>query len=468
MRHDEGNLWLRVAVDAAMAILGLFVGYWSRYNLPPFNHSITGGAEPDFVHYLAAAPVLALTVIGVFGLMRVYRVRRGLLFIDELFSLIGAMAVVGLFDLALIGLYRGFSYSRLTFFYWLVWGGILIALARYLFRLRRGRRRLRGLDMDRALVVGSGPASDLLIQRLRMFPDYGYRVEGVLTDDLPAGEKTGGVEVLAGIEALVEMVQGGEIDVVFFALSSVSQERILELIDECRRSEVEFRLLPGMLELMTSRVSAEHIDGIPILLFRHGLDMEGSATGLKRAFDLVGASLGLIVTSPFLLLIALLVKLTSPGPVILHQERVGMHGRTFQMHKFRSMRVNAEIESGPVWATTADPRRTPIGRVLRRLSLDELPQLWNIVRGDMSLVGPRAERPTFVREFSLRWPRYADRQLVRPGLAGWAQANDLRGQTPVEERLIYDLYYIENWSLAFDLKILLITVARVWTHKNAY
>lgn len=145
-----------------------------------------------------------------------------------------------------------------------------------------------------------------------------------------------------------------------------------------------------------------------------------------------------------------------------------MNGRAFQTHKFRSMRVDAESRSGPVWASAGDPRRTVAGRVLRRLSLDELPQLWNIVRGDMSLVGPRPERPNFVAEFSKRMPRYCDRQLVRPGLAGWAQANDLRGQTPVEERLVYDLYYIENWSLAFDIKIILITLASVWTHKNAY
>jgi lipopolysaccharide/colanic/teichoic acid biosynthesis glycosyltransferase len=167
-------------------------------------------------------------------------------------------------------------------------------------------------------------------------------------------------------------------------------------------------------------------------------------------------------------LIALLVKASSPGPVILSQERIGMGGRPFRMHKFRSMRTDAEARSGPVWAARDDPRRTGVGRVLRRISFDELPQLWNILVGEMSLVGPRAERPRFVREFTSRLPRYDDRHRVRPGLAGWAQANDLRGQTPVEERLIYDLYYIENWSLAFDLKILLITLFRVWTHKNAY
>jgi exopolysaccharide biosynthesis polyprenyl glycosylphosphotransferase len=231
---------------------------------------------------------------------------------------------------------------------------------------------------------------------------------------------------------------------------------------------VEVWILPGMLDLTSTLVRADQIDGIPLLRLRHGLDIQGPKTALKRLFDVVVAGLGLILVSPLLALIALAIKLTSSGPVLIHQERVGMHGRPFTTHKFRSMRVDAEAQTGPVWASASDPRRTPVGRVLRRLSLDELPQLWNVVKGEMSLVGPRPERPNFVAEFSRRLPRYPDRHLVRPGLAGWAQANDLRGQTPVEERLIYDLYYIENWSLAFDIKILLITLARVWTHKNAY
>jgi exopolysaccharide biosynthesis polyprenyl glycosylphosphotransferase len=223
-----------------------------------------------------------------------------------------------------------------------------------------------------------------------------------------------------------------------------------------------------MLELMTTQVTADQIDGIPLLQLRHGLDIQGPKTVIKRAFDMAVALTALVLLSPLFALIALMVKLTSAGPVLIHQDRVGMRGRVFTTHKFRSMRAGAETETGPVWAAPDDDRRTAPGRLLRRLSLDELPQLWNILKGEMSLVGPRPERPKFVAEFRARLPRYDDRHLVRPGLAGWAQANDLRGQTPVEERLIYDLYYIENWSLAFDIKILLITLARVWTHKNAY
>jgi exopolysaccharide biosynthesis polyprenyl glycosylphosphotransferase len=263
-------------------------------------------------------------------------------------------------------------------------------------------------------------------------------------------------------------VKNRRVEIVFMALPDVSQDRVLHLMDSCNGSGAEFRVVPSMLELMTTQVTADQLDGIPLLQFRHGLDIAGPKILLKRVFDCAVAGLGLLVLSPVLLVLAVLVRVTSPGPVLIRQERVGRRGRTFQMHKFRTMRDNAEEETGPVWAAADDPRRTRTGRVLRRFSLDELPQLWNVVRGEMSLVGPRPERPVFVREFSQRLLRYSDRHQARPGITGWAQVNDLRGQTPVEERLLYDLYYIENWSLQFDLKIILITVVRVFTHKNAY
>jgi exopolysaccharide biosynthesis polyprenyl glycosylphosphotransferase len=453
-----------------MAVLALAVAYYVRFHIYPGASYIPGGEAPDPGHYVAAAPVVGLTVVAVFALMGVYRLRRGILFLDELFSMIGAVAVAFLVVLALVGLYRvnGFTYSRLTAFYWAPAAVLLVALARYAIRRYEAEQRARGNGADRALVVGWGAAADLLVQRLRMFPDYGYELVGVLADRLEQGEEVAGVPVRGRTDEIGRVLVEDAVDTVFFALSDVSHERVLRLIDCCRERKVEVRILPGMLEMMTTQVTGDQIDGIPLLQLRHGLDVQGPKTAVKRAFDVVTAGIGLIVISPLLALLALLVAVSSHGPVLISQERVGMHGRTFRALKFRSMRDDAEAVTGPVWAAVRDPRRTAVGRVLRRLSLDELPQLWNIVRGEMSLVGPRPERPTFVAEFSKRMPRYCDRHLVRPGLAGWAQANDLRGQTPVEERLIYDLYYIENWSLAFDIKILLITLARVWTHKNAY
>ncbi len=461
---------IRVLSDAIMAALAVAFAYWFRYQVIGARIPLTGGEVPDPQRYQQAAPLVALVVVVTFWLTGSYRQRRGIEFIDEMFALTGSLAVAAVVVLAAIGLFREphFEFSRLVFVIWVIASAVALLISRYLLRRYQASRRARGVGADRALVVGWGAAADLLIQRMRMFPDYGYQLVGLLADQVEPGTELAGVEVLGTVDDLPRIVAAGEADVVFIALTDVSHERLLSLMERCGEDSVDFRIVPSMLEIMTTQVTADQLDGIPLLQFRRGLDIDGPAQAVKRAFDFTLAGLGLVVLSPVMLFIALLVKLTSPGPVLHRQERVGLHGRTFRMLKFRSMRTDAEVRTGPVWASKDDPRRTLIGRVIRRLSLDELPQFWNILVGDMSMVGPRAERPNFVREFTAHNPRYADRLRVRPGLAGWAQANDLRGQTPVEERLIYDLYYIENWSLAFDLKILLITLFRVWTHKNAY
>ena len=457
----------QLASDVLMSVAALGIAYWIRFGLKVPRY-IPGGEPPSPGHYALAAPVLALTVIVVFALMGVYRHRRGVLFIDELFGVVGALTVTGVVVLAMMGIDREFSYSRVTLAYWLVLTAFLAALARYGLRRWAAARRAAGIGADRALVIGHGAAADLVIQRVRMFPDYGYQLAGVVSDVLPSGTDFRGVPVLGSTVQLPELLRQERVSVVFVALVDVSQDQVLHLVDSCRESGAECRIVPSMLEIMTTAVTGDQLDGIPLLQLRRGLDIDGPAAASKRASDVVVSGLGLLLASPLLAVIAVLVKLTSPGPVLISQERVGRRGEPFRMVKFRTMRDDAEAESGPVWATAGDPRRTGVGAFLRRFSLDELPQLWNIFKGEMSLVGPRAERPVFVREFDSRLNHYGDRHRVRPGLTGWAQANDMRGQTPVEERLIYDLYYIENWSLAFDLKIILITLFRVFTHKNAY
>jgi exopolysaccharide biosynthesis polyprenyl glycosylphosphotransferase len=464
----------QVLSDAVMAVLALALAYWFRFNVYP--KYIPGGEPPDPGHYLAAAPVVALSLVTVFALMKVYRYRRGVQFVDELFSVLGAMAVTALVVGSGIGLYRegppngapSFTYSRVTFIYWVVGAFMLVVAARYTLRRYWAAQRARGIGADRVVVLGNGAAADLIIQRIRMFPDYGYRLVGVLTDDLTEGSSFNGVKVLGHTRELRRVVLNRKVGTVFVAESNMDHERLLRLVDDCRELGTDVRIVPGMLELMTTQVTADQVDGIPLLQLRRGLDIDGPKATFKRGFDLVVAALGLVLLAPLLLLIGLGVGLSSRGPVLVHQDRVGLRERCFRMHKFRTMRVDAEVDTGPVWTSQSDPRRTAIGRVLRRLSLDELPQLWNVLVGEMSLVGPRPERPVFVSDFKRKLERYRDRHLVRPGLTGWAQVNDLRGQTPVGERLIYDLYYIENWSLAFDLKIILITLFRVFTHKNAY
>ncbi|TMD41417.1 MAG: exopolysaccharide biosynthesis polyprenyl glycosylphosphotransferase [Chloroflexi bacterium] len=243
---------------------------------------------------------------------------------------------------------------------------------------------------------------------------------------------------------------------------------MLHLIKTCDDLQVDFRMLPDVFEIITTRVSADVVDGIPLVGVRRS-QVEGLGLVLKRAFDLVLAVLLLGLLSPILLLLALAIRLSSTkGPVLFRQERVGKDGQIFTLLKFRSMIPDAEAATGPVFATADDQRRTAIGRLIRRFSLDELPQLLNIVRGDMSLVGPRPERPYFVERFGAEIPRYLERHQVRPGVTGWAQVNDLRGTTSIADRTIYDIYYIENWSLSFDIKILLLTIGRIFFHSHAY
>lgn len=456
----------QAASDALVTVVTLALAYWLRFHVNPTHTPIVGVEPPDINLYIGAAPVLAGTVVGVLALLGVYRYRRGVQFIDEAFSVLGGMAVAGTVVLAMIGVNR--NYSRLAFTIWLPSAVVLMLIGRYLLRRWARARQARGIGADRALVIGHGAAADLVIQRIRMFPDYGYQLLGVVTDALPPGGDFRGMHVVGGLLDLPRLVREERVSVVFVALADVSQDEILELMDSCQGSRTEFRIVPSMLEIMTTSVTGDQLDGIPLLQLRRGLDIDGPQRLAKRLFDVLVGGIGLVLCLPLLLLVAVLVRSSSPGPVFLFQERVGMAERPFRMIKFRTMRQDAELESGPVWAGSEDPRRTPIGKFLRRFSIDELPQLWNIVRGEMSLVGPRAERPMFVKEFESRLAHYRDRHRVRPGLTGWAQANDLRGQTPVEERLIYDLYYIENWSLAYDLKIILITLFRVFTHKNAY
>jgi exopolysaccharide biosynthesis polyprenyl glycosylphosphotransferase len=258
------------------------------------------------------------------------------------------------------------------------------------------------------------------------------------------------------------------VDQVFLAVPGASNDELLHLVKTCDDLQAEFKLVPDLLEVMSTRAAVDAIDGLPLIGIRRSR-LRGPAAVLKRAIDITVSAIGLIIASPFMLVIAIAIKLTSPsGPVLFRQPRVGLRDRRFTVYKFRSMVPDAEAQTGPVVATPNDGRATPVGRVLRRLSLDELPQLFNILKGDMSLVGPRPMPIFLVERFTEEIPRYLERHQVRPGLTGWAQVNDLRGGEAFADRAMYDIYYVENWSLALDLKILILTAARVFFQRRAY
>ena len=461
--------WLPVALligDSIIAGVSVLAAYWYRYNLDRINRT---NGELAFGPYLAAVPVVIAIFAISLAVNRQYWSWRGRTLVDQLLSLYSGIALAAVLMLAAISITNtGLEYSRLTLVYSLVLSAILMTLERYVLRAYETRLRRQGIGTEHVLMVGTGTGSQLLIQRMTMFPQYGFHVAAVLDDSLEAGSTYAGAQVVGPTKDLRHWVSQLNVDQVFLAVANATSEQLVHLINTCDDLRVEFKLVPDLLEVMSSRAAADAIDGLPLIGVRHSR-LRGAAAVLKRAIDLVASAVVLVILSPLMLVIALLIKLTSPkGPVFFRQPRVGLHDRRFTVYKFRSMIPDAEAQTGPVVAAPDDDRVTSLGRLLRRLSLDELPQLFNILKGDMSLVGPRPMPIFLVERFTEEIPRYLERHQVRPGLTGWAQVNDLRGGEAFGDRAMYDIYYVENWSLALDLKILILTGARVFFQRRAY
>ncbi len=350
-------------------------------------------------------------------------------------STLGVLVLVAIMTFA----FRGYDYSRLVIAFFLVQSVVVVSLARAAFRevLRFARRR--GYNQRYAIVVGGGEPAVEVLRVLRRRPDVGIRVLGLLSDKA----ETPGVDAprLGGLEDIRAVLDRQQVDIVFIALD--------------------------VFGLASLRGGVEEFESIPFVHLRES-PLYGWNRVAKRVLDLIVGGGALVLAAPVMLAIATALKLVSRGPVLYRQERMGLDGQRFRMLKFRTMRVDAERETGPVWARPDDSRRTRLGAFLRRWSLDELPQLWNVLRGEMSLVGPRPERPSFVEEFRRRVPGYMLRHKVKAGITGWAQINGWRGQTSIEKRIEYDLYYIERWSLGLDLKILLLTFWSGFRNRNAY
>jgi Undecaprenyl-phosphate glucose phosphotransferase len=326
--------------------------------------------------------------------------------------------------------------------------------------------RRAGYNRDRVIVVGAGPVGQDLVARIHRQPRLGYDVIGCV-DDNSARKRARGVPVVGRTADLGQVVDDTGADEVLIALPGASRQELLALITASHREGLTIRVFPDMYEMLTGEVKVSDLDGMPLLTVRE-VALSGWRRSLKRVFDVLVSAAVVIPLSPLMLTLAVLVKLESPGPVFYVQERMGLDARPFPILKFRSMRLGAEADTGAVWARRDDPRRTRVGHFMRSTNLDELPQLFNVLLGHMSIVGPRPERPEFVAEFRRQIPRYMERHREKAGLTGWAQVNGLRGDTSIEERTKYDLYYIENWSLLFDFKIIAKTVLTAFRDPNAY
>ena len=450
-------------VDAVL-IAGAWLGaYWLRF------HGLDLPAPlgvPPLRLYLWSGAVLTPTALLVLRTFHLYRSARTGRLGFELLAVVQSMVVVA--AIAGVGsFYARGELSRAVIALFLGLGTFALAGVRVAARLVLRELRRRGRNLRHVLVVGTGEPARMLLKKIRRHDDFGLAVHGlVAADAADVGRSLYEVPVLGVVADLPRLAEAHSAEVIYIALERREWEAEAEALTLLADSTAAVRLVPDLTQAFRLNPSVEDFDGMPVVLVTESPEQGWNAV-VKRGFDLACSGLGLLVTAPLVAVLALLVRLDSPGPVFYTQERVGMNGRRFRMIKFRSMRADAEAE-GDGWTVKDDPRRTPLGSTLRRLSLAELPPLWNVFVGDMSLVGPRPEQPRFVEEFRGSIPRYMLRHHVKAGMTGWAQVNGLRGDTPLEDRIRYDLYYVQNWSLWFDVRILFLTVARVFKDANAY
>jgi Undecaprenyl-phosphate glucose phosphotransferase len=453
-----------IVTDALGLVGAWLLAYYLRFytQLVPVTKGI-----PPFSRYVALTVPVVLLWVAIFSYFRLYRTSRITRRTTELARVLQAHLIATGAFVVLTWVITEYRFSRVVIGTFMVLAGVHLLGSR-LF-LRNGLRRLvkHGIKSRPVVVVGSGASALATVDRMRRMPELGIQIQGFFTADgktppgLPAPVLGSYKEIAAVCEKLGDL---SEIVIALPRSDASEQDAILRSLGDTVH---DVYLVPDLYDYIVVGCTVEDFDELPVLALNESpIDPWGAFW--KRVFDLAASGIALVLLSPLLLLIAFLVKLTSRGPVLYGQARMGLDGSTFQMWKFRSMKVDAEKETGAVWAKKDDDRRTPIGATLRSSSLDELPQLWNVLVGQMSLVGPRPERPEFVHQFRGKIPAYMLRHKVKAGITGWAQVNGWRGDTSLEKRIECDLYYIRNWSFALDLRILLLTAVRGFVHKNAY
>ncbi len=450
--------------DLALVALCWTAAYYIRFYHPILP--VTKGV-PDFQLYALLLILVEAVYAFTLQAMGVYR-RPWAGLMQTLWPVVKANGAAVVVAVTITWFLRPYDFSRLVFAHFFVIQLVAMLIYRPLLRWAWGRLHPEHAS-EGVLIVGVEELGRMVAQKIRCNPVLGLRIEGFLTrrPEL-VGQKVDGAPVLGLFDQVQEILARHPIQVVIIALPLSAHDRIHEVIDNIAEEMVDVKIVPDLYRYISLHGSVEEFEGLPIIGLR-GSPLEGWNKVMKRMVDVLGSLVGIIVLGPVMLLIALLVRLCSgPGPVLYRQQRMGLDGRVFTMLKFRTMRVDAEEECGPVWCREEDPRRTRLGSFLRAASLDELPQFFNALRGDMSLVGPRPERPEFIAEFKRKVPGYMLRHKVKAGITGWAQINGWRGNTSLEKRIQHDLYYIENWSLAFDLKIMLLTLVKGFIHPNAY
>lgn len=477
IRHNRLLVIFHVISDAFLGLAAFILAYAIRFHsgLIPITRGL-----PPLRQYLNVLPFIAIVVPLGFFLQGLYRLRRGRSRVDDFFAVfVGSILAVvfGVVATLYVQSYvagdaarnvGAYQVSQLVWALFLTFNVGLTFSSRELMREVLERRWRAGIGLKRILIAGSGDLGRLVADKILEHRELGYQIVGFV-DDRAAGDHLGyrGLPLLGTIDEAAEITVRESVDHLYVALPPEQHVRMLELLESTSREIVDVKVVPDLLQVIALRARLEDLDGVPVINI-NDVPLQGFNAVLKRTIDIAISAGALVVLALPLALVAALVKLTSKGPVFYRQERMGLDGKSFTIVKFRSMFDDAERQTGPVWAVSGDPRVTPLGRLMRHSNVDELPQLWNVLTGEMSIVGPRPERPHFVEQFKHKIPQYMLRHKVKAGLTGWAQVNGWRGNTPLEKRIEYDLYYIENWSVRLDFKIIWLTVVRGFFHKHAY
>ena len=468
-RHNRLLVLLHVLTDAGLGMVAFMLAYILRFDsgLIPVTRGV-----PPIEQYVNVLPFIALIVPLGFQLQGLYRLRRGRSRIDDFFNvLVGSIfaVVLGVVGTLYFQAYyvpdelkdRGvYEVSQLVWGLFLLFNIAFGYLSRKFVRELLERRWIAGVGLRRVLIAGAGDLGRLVADRMLEHRELGFQIIGFV-DDRAGGDHLGyrGLPLLGSLAEAAEISTREGVDHLYVALPIEEHMKLLDLVESTSREGVDIKVVPDLLQFIALRARLEDLDGVPVINL-NDVPLQGVNAFVKRVLDFVISAVALTLMAVPGLIIAILIKRSSPGPVFYHQERMGLDGKQFSVYKFRTMPINAEAGTGPVWADEDDPRATPIGAWLRRHDLDEWPQFWNVLKGDMSIVGPRPERPFFVEQFKHRIPQYMLRHKVKAGITGWAQVNGWRGNTSLEKRIEYDLYYIENWSVSLDLKIMWLTLVR--------
>lgn len=453
-------------MDALIVALAYASAWGIKFGFDSLNGKVGGvGVTPMYLYALLCVVPSYVILYAIFNLYTPKRM-HGQKY--EMMNIVKANTVGILIFFFILYLLKLTDFSRAVLFIFYALNIIYEFIARILIRMLLRNIRRRGFNQKHIVLVGYSRAAEGYIDRIKLFPQWGYHIVGILDDNVDMDTKYRGEKVLGRISQLEEIIAGNDLDEIVITLGIEEYMKLERIVAICEKSGVHTKFIPDYNNIIPTRPYIEDVQGLPVINIRHVPLSSLSNRFVKRTMDIVLGVLALILFSPIMLIAVIGVKISSRGPVIYRQKRIGLHNKEFEMYKFRSMEVQTDGGDAKKWTTSNDPRVTKFGKFIRKTSIDELPQIINVLKGDMSLVGPRPERPFYVDKFKEEIPRYMIKHQVRPGMTGWAQVNGYRGDTSIRKRIECDLYYIENWSLIFDIKILFRTIFKGFINKNAY